>query len=205
LKRLAIIGASGHGKVVAEIAVELGWDTIVFFDAEWPKMKTHARWPVVGSDSDSINHINSFDGFFVAIGDNEARCNLSSLLTSVEVKLVNLIHPSSVVSSSAQIGRGVAVMPGVVVNADSILGNGVILNTACIIEHDCRIEAFVHVSPGAHLAGGVSIGELSWVGIGSSIKEGLSVGANVVVGAGSVVLQNVKSNLVVFGIPAKSR
>jgi acetyltransferase-like isoleucine patch superfamily enzyme len=51
----------------------------------------------------------------------------------------------------------------------------------------------------------VSIGELSWVGIGSSIKEGLSVGANVVVGAGSVVLQNVKSNLVVFGIPAKSR
>ena len=34
---LAILGASGHGKVVAEIAELQGWKKIVFFDDAFPK------------------------------------------------------------------------------------------------------------------------------------------------------------------------
>ncbi len=38
MSRLAVLGASGHGKVVADCAELVGWSDIVFFDDAWPKI-----------------------------------------------------------------------------------------------------------------------------------------------------------------------
>lgn len=203
MKRLAIIGASGHGKVVAEIAQINGWDEIVFYDDN-PQKKTVNTWKVKGNIDGFISKSQKFNGFFVAIGDNTLRMEITKYIISKGVSsLVSLKHPSAILSNYTTIGLGTIVMPGVVVNSMSKIGNGVILNTSSIIEHDNIIQDFVHVSPGVSLAGGVQIGMLSWVGIGSSVKQNIVIGANVTIGVGSVVVENIDKNVTVFGVPAK--
>ncbi|NIQ11431.1 acetyltransferase, partial [candidate division KSB1 bacterium] len=49
MKRLAILGASGHGKVVADIAECCGWSEFFFFDDAWPKLQRNGRWSVQGN------------------------------------------------------------------------------------------------------------------------------------------------------------
>jgi D-arabinose 1-dehydrogenase-like Zn-dependent alcohol dehydrogenase len=39
MKKLAIIGASGHGKAVADIAVKVGYEEILFLDDNEEKMR----------------------------------------------------------------------------------------------------------------------------------------------------------------------
>ena len=45
--RLAILGAGGHGKVVAEAAELIGWCDIVFFDDAVGKCRL-TEWEVIG-------------------------------------------------------------------------------------------------------------------------------------------------------------
>ena len=203
MKRLAVFGASGHGKVVAEIAELCGWTEVVFFDDDVNKNKLE-KWVVSGDMETLLSKAINFDGCFVAIGDNKVRSEKIELLLSKSVEnLITLIHPSAIVSSHCKIGAGTAIMAGSIVNAFSKIGVSSIINTGSIIEHDNLIEDYVHVSPGVKTSGGVKIGAKTWIGAGSTIKQNLTIGQNVLVGMGSVVIKSVPENSTVFGVPAK--
>ena len=203
MKSLAIIGAGGNGKVVADIAAILGWIKIEFFDRNWPERDKNGQWPIVGKDTEISNFFRNYDGVFVAIGENKKRGEFIKTLLRLKVNIVNLVHPSAIISSTVKFGVGIVIMPGVVVNIDVKIGSGVILNTNSSVDHDCVLDSNVHLSPGVTLAGNVSVGKNSWVGIGASVKENLCIGNNVVVGAGAVVLTDIKDKSKVIGIPAK--
>jgi len=202
MKRLAILGASGHGKVVAEIAELLGWN-VTFFDDAFPEMSKLEVWQVKGTTADLLASLSDFEGCIVAIGNNEIRLDKTVTLQSKQTPLVTLIHPSAVVSSYSQVGVGSVVMAGAVINPFASVGLANIINTGATIDHDCILGAGVHISPGANLAGTVSIGNEGWVGIGAVIKQGLLIGEKVTVGAGAVVVSNLPSNVVAIGVPAK--
>ena len=69
MNKLIIIGASGHGKVIADIAVKLGYENIVFLDDD-VAIKECAGFPVVGKTDEAIN----MDGDkVVAIGNARIR------------------------------------------------------------------------------------------------------------------------------------
>ncbi|MBE0484487.1 MAG: acetyltransferase [Bacterioplanes sp.] len=199
---MAILGASGHGKVVAEIAELNGWD-VVFFDDAFPSVNGLAHWPVVGSTHDLLNDLQRFDGFFVAIGNNRIRLDKQRMLAQKGATFPVLIHPSAVVSRHANVQAGCVVMAGAVVNPFALINQACIVNTAATIDHDCVLAEGVHISPGANLAGAVSVGACSWVGIGASVKQCVKIGANVVAGAGAAVVSDVADNLTVVGVPAK--
>lgn len=203
MKRLAILGASGHGKVVADIAELNGWDEVVFFDDAWPELTTNSVWSVVGSTDDLLLSIHQYDGVFVAIGNNEIRLYKLNLLKQKNIPLPSIIHPDAIISRYAKIDHACVVCAGVVVNADASIGFGSILNTGCSIDHDCSLAESVHISPGARLAGGTQVGQCSWVGIGAVTCQLITIGSNVVIGAGSVVVKDVAPNTVVIGNPAK--
>jgi sugar O-acyltransferase (sialic acid O-acetyltransferase NeuD family) len=203
VRRLAILGASGHGKVVADIAEISGWDEVVFFDDAWPEVKKNSVWSVIGDTDNLLSSIGEFSGVVVAIGNNLIRLEKLNLLSQYDVTLPSIIHPQAVISRYAKIADGCVVCAGVVVNADSRIGFGSILNTACTIDHDCSISEAVHVSPGAHLAGGVKIGACTWIGIGAAVKQLITVGSYAIVGAGAVVVKDVLERNTVVGIPAK--
>jgi len=201
IKRLAIIGASGHGKVVADIARACGISKIVFYDDRWQELDEHYGCPVVGSVNDAIAHrATKYDAAVVAIGNANTRSTIQSQLQKVAPAL---IHPSAVFSTTATIGQGSLVMPNAVVNADTVIGHGVIINSGSVVEHDCIVGHYSHICPNAALAGGVTVGSHSWIGIGSSVIQLVSIGADVTVGAGSVVTRDIPDGHTVVGNPAK--
>lgn len=203
-KRLAILGASGHGKVVAEIALQCGWSEIVFFDDAWPKLTRNGSFEVVGNTEVLIEQVLDFEGVHVAIGNNRERLEKFEFFRSHGATLPSLVHPKSVISKFSSLGDGTVVMAGSVVNADSVISNACILNTGSTIDHDCTLAEGVHVSPGANVAGGVRIGRLSWIGIGAAVIQCICIGSNVLVGASSVVLSDLPDGIRVAGVPAKS-
>lgn len=199
--KLIIIGAGGHGKVVANIAMLNGYKEIYFMDDDTSK-KYIGKYQIIGTTKDINRYKNEYD-FFIAIGNNETRKKLTMLLLDNDIQLVSLIHPSAVIDNTVQIGYGVVVMANAVINADTKIGNNVIVNTASSIDHDCIINDYVHVSPGVHIAGNVHIGEKTWLCIGSSIINNISVSRNCIIGAGSVVLRNIEKSGVYVGIPMR--
>lgn len=204
MKKLAILGASGHGKIVADLAEICGWETAEFFDdASDEKGSINGCWPIVGSMSDFMLSSNLYAGAVVAIGNNNIRSKLCETLLARNIPLITLIHPTAVVSRYAQIGKGSIIVAGAVINAYAIVGRGAIINTNASVDHDCHLGNYVHISPGANLAGGVVIGDNSWVGIGASVKQQVTIGAQVTVGAGAVVVNNILDNLTVAGVPAR--
>jgi sugar O-acyltransferase (sialic acid O-acetyltransferase NeuD family) len=205
MKRLAILGASGHGKVVAEIAELSGWSEIVFFDDAFPELTTIGIWPVCGNTDSLLNSLTEFDGCIVAIGDNAIRVDKTLQIQSSNGRLVSLVHSSSVISKYVEIGIGSVVMANAVINPFSRLGAACIVNTASSIDHDCELGNGVHISPGAHIAGTVKIGDLSWVGTGASIKQCHSVGRNVIIGSGAAVVNDIPDDIIVVGVPAKAK
>lgn len=203
MKRLAILGASGHGKVVADAAELLGWDEVVFFDDAWPHVSHNSVWPVLGNTADLLASINEFSGVAIAIGNNITRLEKLNLLREQGIALPAIIHPDAVISRYAKIGEGSVVCAGVIVNADTQIGAGAILNTGCSIDHDCFLAEAVHISPGARLAGGTKVGICAWVGIGAVVRQLITIGAYSVVGAGAAVVKDVPENTTVVGIPAQ--
>ncbi len=205
MKRLAILGASGHGKVVADAAETSGWQSVVFFDDAWPELQSNGPWPVQGTMAQLLEQLNSFDGVVVGIGNNAIRANKQQQLCLAGAKLVTVVHPAAVVSNHASIEPGTVVFANSVVNACARVGAGCIVNTGTVVEHDCVLGDFVHVSPNAVLAGGVCVGNLAWVGACASVRQLLKVGEAAVVGMSAVVTKNVPSGAVVVGNPATER
>lgn len=202
MSRLAILGASGHGKVVADAAESAGWTHIDFFDDAWPACALIGVWSCVGATNDLVLKVSAYDGVVVAIGNNSVRETKLRELSSANAPIVSVVHPRATVSRYCSIGKGCVVLAGVQVNPGAEVGDGAILNTGCSVDHDCLIGASVHISPGAHLAGGVQIGDRTWIGIGACIKQLVRVGADVIVGAGAAVISDVPAGQVVAGVPA---
>lgn len=197
---LVIIGAGGHGKVVAEIAKKNNY-TIKGFIDDNPNIKNVGNYQVLGN-WECIEQYKDCS-FFVAIGNNEIRKKKLEELISNNYRIVTLVDSSAVISSSVKLGLGSVVMPNATINVGTTLGKGCIVNTASSTDHDCKIGDYVHICPGVHIAGTVSIQSNTWVGIGTSIINNLNIGENVMLGAGSVVVDDIPSNTKAYGIPAK--
>ncbi|MGI9875634.1 acetyltransferase [Vibrio chagasii] len=198
----AILGASGHGKVVAEIAELNGYQQITFFDDRWPSLTSVEHWDVSGDTASLLATVSEYDVVIVAIGNNATRCAKQRELSAAGANFNLLAHPSAVISKYANIKAGTVVMANAVVNPFSYIEASCIINTSAVVEHDCRLAEGVHISPNASLAGGVEVGENAWIGIGSQVKQLVVVGRNAVVGAGSTVINHIPDFQTVVGSPA---
>lgn len=205
-RKLLIVGASGHGKVVADAALSSGiWTDIAFLDDRFGQMAPPLGFPLVGRTDDLGTLHGEYAELVVAIGNAAARMKVIALARSVGFLLPSIVHRTAVISPFATLGDGCVVFAQAVINPDATLGQGCIVNTGATIDHDCRIGDGVHVCPGTHLAGDVHVGNCSWIGIGASVKQGVSIGNGVTVGAGAVVVTNVPDSLTVVGVPARPR
>lgn len=194
-KKLIIIGASGHGKVVADIAEKNGYTNIVFLDDD-ENMKYCGKYPVIGNTSDAPE-----GDMFVAIGD--ARLRQKFMKQYKERQFPVLIHPNAVIASDVIIGDGSVVMAGVVINSGTKIGKGVILNTSSSTDHECVIDDFVHVAVGSHLCGTVNVGSRTWIGAGATVINNINICSDCIIGAGAVVVKDIDQPGLYIGIPAR--
>ena len=204
LLSLAVLGAGGHGRSVADVAEACGWKVDMYDDSMWPAATTCGPWTIVGNLDTLIARLGEHAGVAVAIGDCAARLRITRRLQASGVHLPPLVHPSAWVSPHAKrLGAGCVVLAGAAINVGAAVGQACIVNTGATVDHDCTLAAGVHISPGAHLAGGVTVGECTWVGIGAAVKQGVCLGGHAVVGAGAVVVSTVSDGVCVIGCPAK--
>jgi sugar O-acyltransferase (sialic acid O-acetyltransferase NeuD family) len=205
-QRLLIVGASGHARVVANIARRMGFFEIVGV-CNRSGTGEFEGIPIIARDVDvpALWRVKAFDLACIAIGDNWDRACAVQLISSEEpeVAFATLIHPSAVVADPASVGPGTVIMAGAIINPGAVIGRHVVLNTNCSVDHDCRIGDFASVSPGAALGGNVKLGYCSFVGIGAAVNQGISMGDHSVVGAGAVVVRDLGDRLVAVGVPAK--
>ena len=201
-RSLAIVGAGGHGRVVADCAEAGGWGRLCFFDDVAPS-SGQVPWPVSGRTLEILDRLAEFDGLVVGIGANGDRLAWHRRLAERGGVMATVVHPRATVSAHAVIGAGSVVVAGACVSIGARLGQAVIVNTGATVDHDCDLADGVHIAPGASLAGGVRVGESSWIGIGAVVKQGVVIGHRVVVGAGAVVLGDVPDDSTVVGNPAR--
>lgn len=199
-----VVGAGGHAKVCIELLLAQG-DKVAYCVGNPDSPDKCLGIPVLKSD-DHLPALlkEGYERVFIAIGSNPLRNKLAKKATEMGYQLVNAISPVAMVSPSARLGVGIAIMAGAVINAEATISDLCIVNTGATIDHDCVIGLAVHIAPQCALAGNVNVGNLSFVGIGSKIVPEIQIGESVMVGAGSVIISNVGSSTTVVGVPAKA-
>ena len=197
-KKLVIIGASGHGKVVADIAVKSGYEIVGFLDDK-DSIKEICGFPVLGTTKNICEYKDRCE-FVIAIGNNEIR---EKITTTYDVKWATLVHPTAVLGINVQIGEGTVIMANAVINPCANIGRHCIINTGAIVEHDNDLADYVHISPNATLAGTVIIGKGTHIGVRACVKNNTIITEKVVVGAGAVVVKDITESGVYVGVPAR--
>lgn len=174
MRKLIIIGASGHGKVVAEIAKKNGYEKIVFLDDN-EALTECGGYAVVGQSSRYVD----FDcDVFVAIGNSKVREKIQTQVELAGKHIPVLIHPHASIAENVSIGSGTVIVAGAVINPGATIGEGCIINTGASVDHDCVIENFAHISVGSHVAGTVNIGKRTWIGAGATVINNVTICGN---------------------------
>lgn len=196
---VVIIGASGHGKVVADAVIKSGDRVLGFLDDNPDLGKEFIGFPVLGY-TDEFSRFQKAK-FVVAIGNAQIREEIVEKMKGVS--WYTAIHPNAVVSKlDTSIGEGTVIMADAVINAGAKIGRHCIINTGAVVEHDNQIGDFVHISVGAKLAGNVQVGKGTWIGIGATVKNNISICRECMIGAGAVVIKDIVSKGIYVGVPA---
>jgi UDP-perosamine 4-acetyltransferase len=206
---VVIIGAGGHGRVVLDVLRTMGeFHVVGFIDADAARAGQEVMGvPILGAihllpklQKQAANRIR---GAIVAIGDNRVRRTYSDQVLESGLELINAVHPSAIISSTAIIGRNVLLAAGAIVNTQVRIADDVIINTGAVVDHECQIGRAAHIGPAAALAGRVEVGEGAFIGIGAKVVPCMKIGANAIVGAGAVVIEDVPPGATVAGVPAR--
>ena len=208
-KKVVIIGAGGHAKVIADIIEKSGDIVYGFLDDNLKKdtiILNDKKQKVIGDLNARFTlPITEPDlEFVIAIGDNERRKKIAEK-GMPNIKYYTAIHPSVNIGINVEIGEGTVVMANSCINSSAKIGKHCIINTGAIIEHDNIIEDYVHVSPNATLCGTVSVGSLTHIGAGAVIKNNMKITNNCIVGAGAVVVKDIDKQGTYIGVPAKQK
>ena len=191
-----IYGASGHGKVIIDIAESINISIDQIFDDN-KNVESLIDRPVVHT----LNKCLLVSDTIIAIGNNKIRKKVGdSFMGNISDAI---IHKSAIISPNATIEEGTVVMSNACVNSSTTVGKHCIINTASTIDHDCILGDYVHISPNAAIAGNVLIGEGTHVGIGAVIIPGIKIGKWVTIGAGAVIIRDIPDHAVVVGNPGK--
>jgi len=146
MKSLLVLGAGGHGKVVAEVAADCGYQHINFLDDNSPE--------VLGKISDLEKFKDEYSECFVGIGNNAMRFALIEKAEAAGYTLPVLIHPTAYVSKTAVIETGTIVEPNAIVNTNAVVKTGAIISVGAIVDHDTLLEPAVHINAGAIVKAG---------------------------------------------------
>ncbi len=191
---MILYGASGHGKVIADILKKSGIYEIMFWDDD-PQVRIEG-YKVVQVPEEYANE----DEVILSIGNNATRFKIAG--TGI-YKWGKAIHPNAIIAENVTIENGSVLMAGVIVNSCTKIGAHCIINTSSSVDHDCIIDSFVHISPNATIAGGVKIGTGAWIGAGAVLIQNIKIGKWAIIGAGSILISDVPDYAVVVGNPGR--
>lgn len=208
MKKIVIIGASGHGGMILECIQKEGKYTVLGFLDSYKKPGTpFCGLKILGNEQLVPELISQQDlyGVIIAIGNNYTRMIMRDRLLKImpRIRFVSVVHPSAILSNTTEIGVGTIIMPGVIINSNSKIGDFCIVNTNASLGHDGHMEDFSSISPGVCTGGNLRLGEFSAISLGANVIENISIGTHCIIGAGSLVVSDIPDKTVAYGSPAK--
>jgi len=202
---LVLVGMGAHvqPRIALDIARARGLTLAGYLDVGSKAEAPDRTLPRLGDVSrlDDADFVRAHD-LFITAADPERR-DLADRIAARSGRVATLIHPSSIVASSAFVGKGSLISAACVVGVDARVGRFCTLHSACTVDHDDVLGDWVTIAPGAHLAGWVTCGEGAYIGIGAAVVGRMQIGERAVVGAGAVVIRDVAPATTVAGNPAK--
>lgn len=202
--KVVIVGAGGHGKVIADI-IEKSKDKLIGFldDKRTIEEVVIGKYKVIGKIKDiiSLSQKDPTIQFIIGIGNNKIRKKIAEEYQKMNYYIA--IHPSAQIALGVNIGKGTAIMANACINSSSKIGEHCIINTGAVVEHDNNIESYVHISPNATLCGTVQVGELTHIGAGVIVRNNIKICSNCIIGAGGVVVKDINESATYIGVPTK--
>lgn len=192
-EKVYLYGASGHAKVVKDIA-KLAYVDVPCLIDDNPAVK----------ELDGLKVIHSAEGLsplIVTIGDCQIRRKIVEKLGNRDY--LTVVHPTAIKADGVKLGYGTVVMAGAILNPWVSVGNHCIVNTGASLDHDVKVGDFVHIAPHCTLCGEVEVGEGTWVGAGTTVIQGIHIGKDCFIGAGSVVVRDIPDGCLCYGNPAR--
>jgi len=207
-KKILLIGAGGHSKVILDTIIENNeYDEIGIIDTIKHNGTIISGVSVIGKDEDLKRFFDlGYKYAFIAvgsIGNSQIRRRILYLLKKIGFMFPIIVDKSAIISPYSNIMEGTYIGRNVVINSHTKVGKHAIINTGSIIEHDNIIGDFVHISPGSVLCGNVMIGNDTHIGANSTVINNTKIGSKSIIGIGSVVLKDVKSKVTAYGNPCK--
>lgn len=207
---IVIIGAAGHGKVVADALISsprngIDYAVFGFVDDDVGKVGTKVCGrPVLGPPSmlDELSSARGGLAVIVAVDGNDSRRAIFERLDDGRFEFAKAIHRGAVISETAHLGRGVFVGAGAVVDVDAVVEDDVALGAACTIDRDAVVGAHSYVCPRAYVGGEAHVGKGAVIGAGALVMPNVNVGAGAIVTAGAVVGRDVPDGARAGGAPA---
>lgn len=199
-KKVVIIGAGGHAKVIADIILKSGDKVIGFLDDNQKIGTQVLDYKVIGNINDIAN-INKNYYYVIGIGDSKSRYEIYNKYRNI--KYYTAVHPSAVIAKDVIIGTGTVIMANAVINNCTCIGDFCIINTACVIEHNSIIGNFVHISPTSTLSGTVKVCDFVHIGTGTKVKNNININKKCIIGVGSVIIKDIDEEGIYVGVPAK--
>lgn len=195
---IAIIGAGGHARVVADCLKRGGVTNLCFIDINAsPEVKTIRNLKVYRTQAE-IPGAES-----IVFANGVGSISKESLIRRAEVYASHrsngcifptILDPTASLSQNVQFGDGSQLLMGVCLQDGVEIGENTIINTRASIDHDSRIGNNVHIAPGVTISGGVIVEDLVHIGTGTTIIQGIKIGRGAFIAAGAVVVKDVPEN-----------
>jgi acetyltransferase EpsM len=213
MDKIIVIGGKGSGVVVAE----------QIYDAQ----KKGADVELLGFAFDDDSFGNEIGGFPIVSKTEELFVKYKNysdvkfifqlyrpdlmkeritLLNSYEIpiqRFAKFIHPSVVISESAKVGYGTAIMANSVINSNAVIGKHCTIHSNSLIGHDTQFGDYNFVAAHNVIGSNIKIGKANFFGLNSTFNNYIEIGDFCFVGMASNVIKSISSEQKVYGNPAK--
>ena len=132
MKKVVIIGASGHAKVIADIVIKSGDELVGFLDDNTALPEEIIGYPYLGIVDKYLDYSEKCY-FIIGIGNNSIRKKIAG---KISVNWYTAIHPSAQIAIDVQICEGTAIMANVVVNTSASIGKHCIIGANSVVLQD---------------------------------------------------------------------
>ena len=209
LKNIIIIGAGGVGRETALIIEDINnvnkeWNIIGFVDDNDDIQNTKIdNYHVVGKLDYILNYEKEVYVVCAIANYNVKKSIVNKLKSNKNIKFATLIHPSTILNRTVEVGEGCIIYQNVIVTTNVTIGNHVIVSPKAGIGHDTVVKDYCNLLWNVNISGNVVLKEGVLVGSGATVIQGLEIGEGATLGAGAVVIRDIPMNKVAVGNPTR--
>lgn len=190
---ILLYGAGLQAQVVIDILGEIDLNPVAIIDT-YSKETSLNNIPIFPEKYVQNLYNSGLTKAHVCIGNAKSKKEVSSNLLDYGYELLNVIHPSAIISSSAVLGSGIFIGPLCLIGPYVEIEDYAQINNASTIAHHSKIGEGAMISDASHIGGTVVIEAGALLGIGVTVNRDLTIGSNSTVISGSNIYGNIEPN-----------